>query len=109
MVESKKNSLSEKIEKLKTLDKNIIDLLNREAMEMELHKSLARNNNFHKLFVKIDMYLKTLENELQTISLNNRPPSSADSEARTFSAASDPPKIKLWNVKISKFNRDVTD
>ena len=71
--------LSEKIEKAKTLDENIIDLLDGEAMDMEPHKSLSRNKNVHKLFVKIDMCLKTLENELRDISLNNRPPSSAGS------------------------------
>ena len=71
--------LSEKIEKAKTLDENIIDLLDGEAMDMEPDKSLSRNKNFHKLFVKIDMCLKTLENELRDISLNNRHPSSAGS------------------------------
>ena len=55
---AKKNILLEKIEKVKTLDENIIDLLNGEAMEMELDESLARNDNFHGLFVKIDMCLK---------------------------------------------------
>ena len=44
---AKKNILLEKIEKVKTLDENIIDLLNGEAMEMELDESLARNDNFH--------------------------------------------------------------
>ena len=73
--------LLEKIEKAKTLDENIIDLLNGEAMDMELDESLARNKNFHKIFVKIDMCLKTLENELRDVSLSNRPPSSADSGA----------------------------
>ena len=66
--------LSEKIEKAKTLDENIIDLLDGEAMDMEPDKSLSRNENFHKLFVKIDMCLKTLENDLRDILLNNRPP-----------------------------------
>ena len=88
---AKKNILLEKIEKVKTLDENIIDLLNGEAMEMELDESLARNDNFHWLFVKIDMYLKTLENGLRNISLNKRPPSSADSETGNFSVASNPP------------------
>ena len=88
---AKKNILLEKIEKVKTLDENIIDLLNGEAMEMELDESLARNDNFHWLFVKIDMCLKTLENELRNISLNKRPPSSADSETGNFSVASNLP------------------
>ena len=83
---AKKNILLEKIEKVKTLDENVIDLLNGEAMEMELDESLARNDNFHWLFVKIDMCLKTLENELRNISLNKRPPSSADSETGNFVA-----------------------
>ena len=84
---AKKNILLEKIEKVKTLDENIIDLLNGEAMEMELDESLARNDNFHWLFVKIDMCLKTLGNGLRNISLNKRPPSSADSETGNFSVA----------------------
>ena len=52
---TKKNILSEKIEKLKILDQSIIDLINGEAMEMELDESLARNDNLHELFLKIDM------------------------------------------------------
>ena len=76
---------------------------------MELDESLARNDNFHELFVKIDMCLKTLENELLNISLNNRPPSSADSETRNFSVASNPLKIKLPELNISKSDGDVTN
>ena len=60
----KKNILSENIEKVKILDENIIDLINGEAMEMEFDESLARNNNFHELFLKIDACLRTFENEL---------------------------------------------
>ena len=106
---AKKNSSSEKIEKGKTLDENVIDLLNGEAMQMELDESLARNDYFHELFIKIDMCLKTLENELRNISLNNRPPSSAESETGNFSVASNPPKIHLLEPKISKFDGDVTN
>ena len=52
---TKKNILSEKTEKLKILDQNIIDLINGEAMKMELDQSIARNDNLHELFLKIDM------------------------------------------------------
>ena len=106
---AKKNSSSEKIEKGKTPDENVIDLLNGEAMQMELDESLARNDYFHELFIKIDMCLKTLENELRNISLNNRPPSSAELETGNFSVASNPPKIHLLELKISKFDGDVTN
>ena len=66
---AKKNILLKKIEKVKTIDENIIDLLHEEVMEMELDEYLARNDNFHELLVKIDMCLETLENELRVISL----------------------------------------
>ena len=33
-------------------------------MEAKLDETLARNDNFPELFVKIDMCFKTLENEL---------------------------------------------
>ena len=55
------------------------------------------------------MYLKTLKNELRTFSLNDRLPSSADSERGYFSVASNFPKIKLPELKNSKFDGDVTN
>ena len=78
-------------------------------MEMEIDEFLARNDNFREHFVKIDMCLKTLENELLNISLNNRPISSADSQTGNFSAASNPPKIKSAELKISKLDIAVTN
>ena len=76
---AKKNILLKKIEKVKTIDENIIDLLHEEVMEMELDEYLARNDNFHELFVKIDMCLETLKNELRVISLNSVPSKSVSS------------------------------
>ena len=62
---AKKNILLKKIKKVKTIDENIIDLLHEEVMEMELDEYLPRNDNFHELFIKIDMCLETWENELE--------------------------------------------
>ena len=76
---AKKNILLKKIEKVKTIDENIIDLLHEKVMEMELDEYLARNDNFHELFVKIDMCLETLKNELRVISLNSVPSKSVSS------------------------------
>ena len=76
---------------------------------MEIDEFLARNDNFREHFVKIDMCLKTLENELLNISLNNRPISSAGSQTGNFSVASNPPKIKSAELKISKLDIAVTN
>ena len=92
---AKKNILLKKIEKVKTIDENIIDLLHEEVMEMELDEYLARNENFHELFVKIDLCLETLENDLRVISLN--------------SVSSNPPKMKIPKLKISKFDGNLTN
>ena len=91
---AKKNILLKKIEKVKTIDENIIDLLHEEVMEMELDEYLARNENFHELFVKIDLYLETLENDLRVISLNS---------VSSKSVLSNPPQnenTKTQNFKI---------
>ena len=92
---AKKNILLKKIEKVKTIDENIIDLLHEKVMEMELDEYLARNENFHELFVKIDLCLETLENDLRVISLN--------------SVSSNPPKMKIPKLKISKFDGNLTN
>ena len=91
---AKKNILLKKIEKVKTIDENIIDLLHEEVMEMELDEYLARNENFHELFVKIDLCLETLENDLRVISLNS---------VSSKSVSSNPPQnenTKTQNFKI---------
>ena len=56
---------------MKSLDEIITYLLNEEAMEMELDESLERNGKFPELFIKVDICLKTLENEHRNTSLNN--------------------------------------
>ena len=89
---AKKNILLKKNEKLKTIDENIIDLLHEEVMEMELDEYLARNENFHELFVKIDLCLETLENDLRVISLNSvssknvssNPPQNENTKTQNF-------------------------
>ena len=91
---AKKNILLKKIEKVKTIDENIIDLLHEEVMEMELDEYLARNENFHELFVKIGLCLETLENDLRVISLNS---------VSSKSVSSNPPQnenTKTQNFKI---------
>ena len=57
-LQSNKNSLSEKIEKVKQLDERILDNLKDEELENELEQILDHNDNFHQLFVKIDMGFK---------------------------------------------------
>ena len=96
---AKKNILLKKIEKVKTIDENIIDLLHEEVMEMELDEYLARNENFHELFVKIGLCLETLENDLRVISLNS---------VSSKSVSSNPPKMKIPKLKISKFDGNPT-
>ena len=71
MLVAQKKSLPKNIEKMKSLDEIITYLLNEEAMEMELDESLERNGKFPELFIKVDMCLKTLENEHRNTSLNN--------------------------------------
>ena len=85
-----------KIEKVKTIDENIIDLLHEKVMEMELDEYLARNDNFHELFVKIDMCLETLENELRVISLNSVPSKSVSSTPHPLNEITKTQNFKIW-------------
>lgn len=66
-------------------------------------ESLQRNDNFHEIIVKIDMCLKSIETQLRNVSLNNSTPS-LHSENENVSISSNPPKIKLPELKISKFD-----
>ena len=56
-LKAKKNSLAEKIEKVKELDTKILDSLKVEELDNERDQILERNDKFHEIFVKIDSCL----------------------------------------------------
>ena len=56
-LKAKKNSLAEKIEKVKELDTKILDSLKVEELDNELDQILERNDKFHEILVKIDSCL----------------------------------------------------
>ena len=50
----KRNSFTEKIEKVKELDTKILDSLKTDELDNELDQILEGNDKFHKILVKID-------------------------------------------------------
>ena len=54
---SNKNSLLEKLDKLKICDDKTLESLKDDEMENELEQTLQRNDSFHHLTVKIDTFL----------------------------------------------------
>ena len=55
--QAEKNSLTEKIGKVKELDTKILDSLKTDELDNELDQILERNDKFHEILVKIDSCL----------------------------------------------------
>ena len=97
ILKAHKNSLLEKLDKLKICDDKILETLKDDEMENELEQILQRNDSFHHLTVKIDtcLFSQQTENSSGTLSNNSsKEPSGV--------------KIKLPNIKITTFNGDMT-
>ena len=97
-LKAKKNSLLEKIEKVKQLDTEIIKLLKNDAIESELDAILSRSDDLHEILVKIDTCLSSQKQieKLSNMTINS---SYSDSSA----------KIKLPKLEIPKFDGEVTN
>ena len=56
-----KNSLSDKLEKIKEVDHGILDLLKQDEREKELQINLTWEDNVHRLFEKVERYFEKLK------------------------------------------------
>ena len=71
ILKAHKNSLLEKLDKLKICDDKILETLKDDEMENELEQILQRNDSFHHLTVKIDtcLFSQQTENSFRTLSI----------------------------------------
>ena len=73
-LKAKKNSLTEKMEKVKELDTKILDSLKTEELDNEPDQILERNDKFHEILVKIDSCLyspKQSESGFSSLSIHS--------------------------------------